>query len=152
MENNTENGGMELGGTILIPQPAVNPDFTEPIPKAGQTEYYKPIGQRVLVEPYTISSTNTFQGLIVPTDQDKPTNIGIIREIGTAFLESRVRDFYPFDIGSTVVFNPSGAIEILKDGKRFFIVDLLEIIAVKEIRELEQPIVVHNSNSIPAGV
>lgn len=122
--------------TLLIPQPKVDSDLVEPAPKEGQTEYYKPIGARVLIEPYTISSTTAFEGLVLPQTQDKPTNVGIVREIGTAFLDKGVRSFYPFDIGTTVVFNPSGAIEILKDMKRLFIVDCEQVIATKEIKDV----------------
>lgn len=141
--------GIEIEApTLLIPQPRVDHDFVEPAPLAGQTEYYKPIGARVLIEPYTISATTAFEGLVLPQTQDKPTNVGLVREIGTAFIDKGVRSFYPFDIGTTVVFNPSGAIEILKDMKRLFIVDCEQVIATKEIKDIEK--IVHDCNSIPA--
>ena len=158
MSEETENSGLEIDSSVLlIPQPRVDRDLIEPSAQAGQTEYFKPIGARVLIEPYTISSINSFEGIIIPQQQDKPTNIGIVREVGTAFLDTRVTDFYPFGVGSTIVFNPTGSIEIIRDMKKLFIVDCEQIIAIKEIRDIpvlfpgNQPVpIVHDANSIPA--
>lgn len=150
MSNETSEG-VDLDATLFIPQPIVNRELIEPSAKDGQTEYYKPIGDRVLIEPYTVSSTNTYAGLVLPVDQDRPTNIGIVVETGTAFLSEDVRKYYPFSIKSTVVFNPVGAIEIIKDGRKLFIIDCPNIIAVKEIKNIDEKIV-HDINSILATV
>ncbi len=93
---------------------------------------YKPLGERVLVEPEVAEQT-TKSGIVIPDSaQEKPQTGKVIR-VG----EGRTTDegkVIPLNVkeGDTVIYSKYGGTEIKVNGNELLIIKESDILAIKE--------------------
>lgn len=91
----------------------------------------QPLGARVLIAPREVEE-KTAGGLIVPptAQEDKKPEVGIVVKLGTGENEKGEKVEFKVKVGDTVFFKRYSPEEIEVEGKKYFILDYADILAV----------------------